>query len=400
MKKLLWFVYDFNVAGGGERYVIEGVRFLSKKNIDHNIVCVRFRHFEFIEPWLKIKPLLGESRISVLVQSLIVILRLRKTIIEYAPSQILCQDFRGYVFVYLATLFSSYRYSILDFGQMFQFDDHHIIHSRFYRDKVPYIKPFLNNVGEEVPNSPPRLALVQKLINEIKGYLLYKAFLRSEYLFTLSEKVQKEDLILYGKKSIILKGAYSDTLFGYKIKKDIRALLGLKKNKIVLSIGRLAKNKRIDLLIRGFSRLIQLTPDALLLIGGRGQELANLTRLVNDLGIQDQVRFLGFIPEEDLYDYYCACDVFTTMDNADFDITTYVALGLGKNVVWPNVMEIDDNLRQIQRIFTANPDEISIGKALHRAISQIRQSSARNEREILMKYTWDSCFQNLSEKIA
>jgi glycosyltransferase involved in cell wall biosynthesis len=62
-------------------------------------------------------------------------------------------------------------------------------------------------------------------------------------------------------------------------------------------LGRLKKYKRVDIVIRAFSELN--VPSATLEIAGTGDYRASLERLVTSLGLEDRVKFLGFISEDD-----------------------------------------------------------------------------------------------------
>jgi glycosyltransferase involved in cell wall biosynthesis len=62
-------------------------------------------------------------------------------------------------------------------------------------------------------------------------------------------------------------------------------------------LGRLKKYKRVDIVIRAFAELN--VPSATLEIAGTGDYRASLERLVTSLGLEDRVKFLGFISEDD-----------------------------------------------------------------------------------------------------
>jgi len=68
--------------------------------------------------------------------------------------------------------------------------------------------------------------------------------------------------------------------------------------------------KRIDLLINAFKIIYDRIKDTVLIIGGIGPDEKNLKALVKKLNIQDRVKFVGYIKEEELWDYLLACDVF------------------------------------------------------------------------------------------
>jgi glycosyltransferase involved in cell wall biosynthesis len=63
-----------------------------------------------------------------------------------------------------------------------------------------------------------------------------------------------------------------------------------------LYIGRLKRYKGVDLIIRAFSELAH--ERATLDIAGTGDHGESLEKLVAELGLEKQVRFLGFVPEE------------------------------------------------------------------------------------------------------
>lgn len=88
---------------------------------------------------------------------------------------------------------------------------------------------------------------------------------------------------------------------------------GIGKGKKILHVGRISFEKEIDMIIRAMSDI-----DAELLIIGSGPQKKELEQLTEDLHLTDKVRFLGFVPDEDLpYAYACAdmlvsCSAFET----------------------------------------------------------------------------------------
>jgi glycosyltransferase involved in cell wall biosynthesis len=79
---------------------------------------------------------------------------------------------------------------------------------------------------------------------------------------------------------------------------------------VILHVGRLDLEKKVDLVVRAAARAMQSVP-AQLLIVGHGTERPALERLVADLGIGDRVRFAGSVPPEgDLPGLYRLASVF------------------------------------------------------------------------------------------
>jgi len=67
----------------------------------------------------------------------------------------------------------------------------------------------------------------------------------------------------------------------------------------LLFLGRLKKYKRVDLVIEAVARLAESGTDVELVVGGSGDQLEELTSLVDGLGVSDRVRFAGFVSEEE-----------------------------------------------------------------------------------------------------
>jgi len=82
--------------------------------------------------------------------------------------------------------------------------------------------------------------------------------------------------------------------------------------KIALFVGRAAFEKNIGFLLEMADIARQKRPDLLLVIAGEGPALDSLRRQATSRGLDDHVRFVGYLPRESgLRDCYAAADVFT-----------------------------------------------------------------------------------------
>lgn len=66
---------------------------------------------------------------------------------------------------------------------------------------------------------------------------------------------------------------------------------------VVGTLARLAPQKRLDLLIEVFARILEVHEGAVLLIGGTGNERERLRARVASLGLESAVRFLGYVED-------------------------------------------------------------------------------------------------------
>ena len=80
---------------------------------------------------------------------------------------------------------------------------------------------------------------------------------------------------------------------------------------LMLYVGRVAHEKNIDFLLQVTTRVQQDIPDALLLIAGEGPALEHLRRAAENMGLRDNVLFVGYLDRvTELSDCYRAADLF------------------------------------------------------------------------------------------
>ncbi|MDQ2852168.1 MAG: glycosyltransferase, partial [Actinomycetota bacterium] len=97
----------------------------------------------------------------------------------------------------------------------------------------------------------------------------------------------------------------------------------------ILSLSRLAPEKRIDALLQAFAVLVREHPGARLTIAGEGELDQPLRELVARLGIADKVSLSGFV---DAAEALTACDVVVQLsvwENCSYTLLDAVAAGVG-----------------------------------------------------------------------
>lgn len=82
-------------------------------------------------------------------------------------------------------------------------------------------------------------------------------------------------------------------------------VLFTKKKRQVISSSQLILRKNVDSIIHIFAKFHQMRnyEDIKLLIAGRGEEETNLKHLVDDLGLQNCIEFVGFLSQSKLNEY-------------------------------------------------------------------------------------------------
>lgn len=155
----------------------------------------------------------------------------------------------------------------------------------------------------------------------------------SEYT---SEKLQRTYGLAPSKVSVIPGGVDLRRFRPSKEKKQIRALVGLPENKIILfTVRNLIPRMGLENLLAAFAIVLNGRRDLLLLIGGEGLLERVLKEQVSRYCLEEYVRFAGYIPDEDLPYFYQMADLFIlpTTELEGFGLVTVEALASGLPVL-------------------------------------------------------------------
>jgi phosphatidylinositol alpha-1,6-mannosyltransferase len=98
---------------------------------------------------------------------------------------------------------------------------------------------------------------------------------------------------------------------------------------VIVSVSRIHWYKGHRLVLRALAATPDVTRDRLLyLVAGQGPDLEPLQQEADALGLNGAVRFLGYVPEEDLSALYCSADLFVLCTREDHDHSEVEGFGL------------------------------------------------------------------------
>jgi len=83
-------------------------------------------------------------------------------------------------------------------------------------------------------------------------------------------------------------------------------------SKNIAIVGRLSHEKGVDIALHVIQKVILSEPDAILWIIGDGKEKENLLHLTSELGIQNSVKFLGFVNDVESQLFQCSILIMTS----------------------------------------------------------------------------------------
>jgi mannosylfructose-phosphate synthase len=208
----------------------------------------------------------------------------------------------------------------------------------------------------------------------------------------------------------VIPPGYDDTRFfpvGEASRELLRKRLGFT-GRVVLSVGRLARNKGYDLLIQAFREVLAREPEARLLLAVGAENpserellvLQESQALVSELGLGERVQFAGFVPDARLPDVYRAADAFVLSSRYEpFGMTAIEAMACGT----PTIVTTHGGLFRLLRFgidglfadtFDAADLGVTITKALrHRKLAErLSRNGAQTARSL---FTWTGVAQQI-----
>ncbi|MBR7179893.1 MAG: glycosyltransferase family 4 protein [Oscillospiraceae bacterium] len=191
-------------------------------------------------------------------------------------------------------------------------------------------------------------------------------------------------------------GVNTDRLHNRNEQSDIRSELGLKKEDfLVLSVGELNENKNQQVILRAIAQLND--PDIHYLLCGKGDKREFLEALAKELGIAQNVHFLGY--RKDVVDICHQSDVFAHASRREgISVASLEAMYCGLPLVMSKVRGAEDYLIDGESGFLRNADDVAgfaDGIRLLKDNEEQRKRSRQRNRKAVIPY----CVENVKREI-
>jgi len=176
----------------------------------------------------------------------------------------------------------------------------------------------------------------------------------------------------------------------------VRARWDLDGNDVVLHVGRIAQEKNLAALVQAFTYLKAWRPGAKLVFVGRGPYQAALQHLVRKKGLERDVVFAGFVPDEELPSYYAASDVFAIPSKFETQaLVVLEAMASGKPVAGANFRAIPEFVRESYNGYLFRPEDPKVAAAAIDMCLEERDALGRNARTVAEGYTVEASTRRL-----
>jgi len=229
-----------------------------------------------------------------------------------------------------------------------------------------------------------------QLQNEAWRVIVCTEFMKQECEFAFSTPWGKMDVVPNGVEA----AKFNLPDFTPLEKAEFRARYAAPEEKIIFFVGRMVREKGVQVLIESLPKVRWGYHDAKLLICGGGQR-EHLVNLAAYLGMERHVYFAGFVPDDDLMKIYSIIDIacFPSLYEP-FGIVALEAMAAKVPVVvsdaggLPEVVE--NNVTGITT-YAGNPNSLADGllKLLHEPDTAERLVDAAYER-VLTTFNWDT----------
>ncbi len=123
---------------------------------------------------------------------------------------------------------------------------------------------------------------------------------------------------------------YSENTDKEKVKELKMKYQILKDEKVIVFVGRLAKEKNITFLIENHKDIVKHNPDVKLLIIGDGPDMDEYKKLVSKLKLDSNILLIGKVPYDEMPNYYQLADIFATASTTETQgLTVIEAMAAG-----------------------------------------------------------------------
>lgn len=279
-----------------------------------------------------------------------------------------------------------------------------------------YAFPWLNCIPVDVPlvvnfHGPwaremrvEAKTLKKRLAATAAYWIERRVYHRADVLITLSEAfrdlLHQEYRVPLSKIRVVPGGVDLGRYLNAPARQEARQRLGWPADRpIVLAVRRLAKRMGLEALIDAIDQVRREHPNVLLLIGGKGPERDALQTRIRSLGLEENVRLLGFVPEDDLPLAYAAADlsIVPTVTLEGFGLITVESLASGTPVLGTPVGGTPEILRPLDPglLFDAATAEAMADRICAVLRGSLLLPTREQCRAYVGRYGWDEVIPQL-----
>jgi 1,2-diacylglycerol 3-alpha-glucosyltransferase len=175
----------------------------------------------------------------------------------------------------------------------------------------------------------------------------------------------------------------------------VRERLGLEDNEMLLHVGRVSREKNLELVFDALPQVMRERPGAKLVIVGDGPAKSEYEGMVRQRGLERDVLFTGFVSNDILPQYYAAADAFVLASKFEtLGIVMTEALATGTPVAGVNFRVVPELIKDGYNGHLFEPKPDSCARGILKTLDASREMQ-RNAVESSKRFNEDDCMSKL-----
>lgn len=205
------------------------------------------------------------------------------------------------------------------------------------------------------------------------------------------QEIYKNIVIKDSKITVIYEGAPHDMFYPRSNEEvtSIRNKYGIKTD-YILAVGTVLYRKNVPSMLQAFAKLKTVTPVTFVIAGTISEEYKKIRDLPKALGIEDQVKFLGYVPDSDLPALISGAKLLSYVSYSEgFGLPILESMLCNTPVVTSNVSSMPEVAGDAAYLVSPKSiDDISLAYSKVLYDNDLRQDMVRKGVTNSAKFTW------------
>jgi glycosyltransferase involved in cell wall biosynthesis len=251
---------------------------------------------------------------------------------------------------------------------------------------LPFVFTFHTRYREYSHYVSLNQAMVKEIIDRWLGVFIQQC----HHIIVPSESIRQILADLYGLREQVTVIPTGIDLGPYAtaVGDPIRQKHGWDNDRILISVGRLAKEKNWHELLTAAADVMQSEPNVRLVILGEGEERESLTEQAQELGIADRLELPGTVPFEQVPAYLKAADLFCFASQSETQgLVTLEAMAAGLPIAAYDATGTSDVVVDGENGLLTDNDSQALAQAIRRILTdealrqKLQEGAGRTAKE-------------------
>jgi len=240
--------------------------------------------------------------------------------------------------------------------------------------KIPHVLTFHTMANEAIRYYSP-LPIRQDFMENLVWVYLRNMMKRPEVVVVPSLPIKEEletNGVVMKKCEVVPTGVDCTRFTPERYDPGFLKRFGLEGKTVVLHVGRLSKEKHLEVILKAIAEIAPKEPNLRLLVVGSGPAAQEYKDVAERFGISEKVVFAGFLPDNDLPVAYASCDILAIASTFETQgLVVLEALASGLPVAGRRYRAIPEFVQEGKNGCLFEPDTCAdaIRRCLHRAES-------------------------------